>query len=291
MTAAERLKVAHRPPRHVVIPGYHLHRMIATGSCASVFLANGIADQQQIAVKVIRHDDDRGAGVLTGLIREHGLLSRLDNRHIVRVFECGVAHDYAFIAMEYCSHGDLGSQMKRGALLPMQAITFLRQIGLGLAASHRRRIVHRDLKPANVLFRDPNTIALADFGAACDLERVTRSALPRAIAGTPAYASPEVIKREEFDGRADLYSAGVMLHQMLTGSLPFERPSVSTMLEAHVHASVPRLGGDLVALQPLLEGLLAKDPDDRFQSAEELLAGLQWIAHQQGWPSPAVGNA
>jgi serine/threonine protein kinase len=77
------------------------------------------------------------------------------------------------------------------------------------------------------------------------------------------------------------------LYQMVTGKLPYKGLCVDEMLDAHVHARVPRLQGPLAVLQPLIDGLLAKDPDDRFQSAEELLAGLKWIAHQQGWPCPS----
>ena len=280
--------VRYPPLRQVTIPGYRLQKRLATGTFASVFLATGIADQQQIAVKVIRHDGGEDAKVLTRLMQEHQLVSRLDSRHIVRVFERGLCEDYGFIAMEYCSHGDLWYQLRRRRLEPAQSIAILRQIGLGLAAAHKRRVIHRDLKPANVLLRDAKTVALGDFGAACELENGERRGRKRALAGTPAYASPEVIQCGEVDGRADLYSAGVILYQMVTGTLPYRGPSMNQMLEAHVHARVPRLQGALAMLQPLIDGLLAKDPDDRFQSAEELLAGLKWIAHQQGWPCPSL---
>jgi serine/threonine-protein kinase PpkA len=279
--------VPNLPLRRVTIPGYRLQRIIATGTFASVFLATGIADQRQIAVKVIRHDGGTEVKVLTRLMQEHHLQSRLESRHIVRVFERGLCEDYGFIAMEYCSHGDLWRQLRRRTLEPAQSIAILRQISLGLAAAHNRRVIHRDLKPANVLVRDANTVALGDFGAACSLEQAADRGRKRLIAGTPAYASPEIIKCEEVDGRADLYSAGVILYQMVTGALPYRGPSVDKMLEAHVHARLPRLRGALAMLQPVIEGLLAKDPDDRFQSAEELLAGLKWIAHQQGWPCPS----
>jgi serine/threonine-protein kinase PpkA len=274
------------PLRRVTIPGYRLQRRIATGTFASVFLATGIGDEQQIAVKVIRHDGGEDAKILTRLMQEHQLLSQLDSRHIVRVFERGLSEDYGFIAMEYCSHGDLWCRLRKRPFEPVQSIAILRQIGLGLAAAHKRRVIHRDLKPANVLLRDENTVALGDFGAACALEETARRGRP--LAGTPAYASPEIIRCGEVDGRADLYSAGVVFYQMVTGKLPYKGPSVGEMLEAHVHARVPRLQGPLAVLQPLIDGLLAKDPDDRFQSAEELLAGLKWIAHQQGWPCPSL---
>jgi serine/threonine-protein kinase PpkA len=274
------------PLRRVVIPGYRLQRRIATGTFASVFLATGIGDQQQIAIKVIRHDGSADMKFLTRLMQEHQFLSRLDSRHIVRVFERGLCEDYGFIAMEYCSHGDLWYRLRKRPLEPVQSIAILRQIGLGLAAAHKRRVIHRDLKPANVLLRDANTVALGDFGAACALEEAARRGRP--LAGTPAYASPEIIQRGEVDGRADLYSAGVILYQMVTGRLPYKGLNVGEMLEAHVHARVPRLQGPLAVLQPLIDGLLAKDPDDRFQSAEELLAGLKWIAHRQGWPCPSL---
>ena len=270
----------------ITIPGYDLKRILATGTFASVFLATGVGDRQPIAVKVIRHDCHRNANDLVRLMHEHELLSRLDSGHIVRVFERGFADDFAYIAMEYCADGDLWQRLDGRPMPLAQSIGILRQIGLGLTAAHGRHVIHRDLKPANVLLRDPNTVALADFGAACDLGLSKMAIAHSKVVGTPAYTSPEIIRCEEVDCRTDLYSAGVILYQMVTGTLPYRAPSVAKIFQAHMHAPLPKLKGQLAVLQPLLDGLLAKDPNDRFQSAEELLAGIRWIAHQQGWPFP-----
>ena len=270
----------------ITIPGYDLKRRLATGTFASVFLATGLGDPQPIAVKVIRHDSHRNANDLVRLMREHELLSRLNGRHIVRVFERGFAEDFAYIAMEYCAHGDLWGWLERRSVAPEQVMRILRQIGLGLSVAHSRHVIHRDLKPANVLLRDPKTVALADFGAACDLGLSKMAIGQSKVIGTPAYTSPEVIRCEEVDCRTDLYSAGILLYQMVTGVLPYRAPSLAKIFKAHMQAPIPKLNGQPAVLQPVLDGLLAKDPNDRFQSAEELLAGLEWIAHQQGWPFP-----
>ena len=277
---------SHRSAPGITIPGYNLKRRLATGTFGSVFLATGLGDPQPIAVKVIRHDSHRDANDLVRLMREHELLSRLDGRHIVRVFERGFAEDFAYIAMEYCAHGDLWQRLQGRCVAPAQAIAILRQIGLGLAVAHGQHVIHRDLKPANVLLRNLNTVALADFGAACDLGLSKMSIGQSKVVGTPAYASPEVIRCEEVDCRTDLYSAGIILYQMVTGVLPYRAPSLAKIFKAHMQAPIPKLKGPPAVLQPVLDGLLAKDPNDRFQSAEELLAGLEWIAHQQGWPFP-----
>ena len=276
---------SHRASRSdIAIPGYDLKRILATGTFASVFLATGLGDHEPIAVKVIRHDRHREAGDLVRLMREHELLSRLNSPHIVRVFERGFAEDFVYIAMEYYARGDLWRHLNGRPVTAAKAVSILRQISLGLQAAHHKHVIHRDLKPANVLLRGSDTVALADFGAACDLGLSRMAIAQTKVVGTPAYTSPEIIRCEEVDCRTDFYSAGVILYQMVTGRLPYKAPSVAKLFQAHLRAPVPRLTGELAILQSLLDGLLAKDPNDRFQSADELLAGLRWIAHRQGWP-------
>jgi serine/threonine-protein kinase PpkA len=138
-------------------------------------------------------------------------------------------------------------------------------------------IVHRDLKPANILLRDNATLAISDFGVAKYLATCEILTKDNAFIGTLYYISPEQISDRRVDRRSDLYSLGVILFEMLTGTKPFHGKAVSDLFRAHLSAPIPRLPPALTVYQPVIDGLLAKDPDDRFQTTDDLLAGLEWV--------------
>ena len=145
-------------------------------------------------------------------------------------------------------------------------------------AIHDVGILHRDLKPANVMFREDRSIALIDFGLAKQMtldQEITGSG---EIFGTPYYMSPEQGHAGQVDERSDIYSVGVMAFEMLSGEKPFTADTPMAVIYKHSNTPLPRLGGALAEFQELLDKMLAKDPHDRFQSAEELLAYLdsQW---------------
>ncbi len=154
---------------------------------------------------------------------------------------------------------------------------YLRQICEGLMAAHLHDVVHRDLKPGNVLFRGDDTLAITDFGIAKTLDEERSLTSDDVILGTPYYLSPEQVRDGQIDQRSDLYSLGVLLYEMLSGQKPFQGDNVAMLIDAHLHAPIPKLPQELMAFQPLIEGLLAKDPDERFQSAEEVLAAIDWV--------------
>jgi len=264
------------------VPGYRMQRLIARGNVASVYLARGDGDAQLIALKLMRLDGHADPSVLKRFMQEYQVIARLEHENIVRIFERGFGNDFAFIAMEYCQGGDLKARIRQGVSAP-QALAYLRQIMLALGAAHAIGIVHRDLKPANVLLRDPHSIVITDFGIAKDIESNPRLTAAKSILGSLYYVSPESIRHDEPDRRSDLYSAGALLYQMLTGAPPFKATTVSGMLEAHLTAPIPRLAHDLAPLQPLVDGLLAKNPEDRFQSTADVIGGIDWIADSQKW--------
>lgn len=254
-------------------PGYRIMRRIGRGGMASVYLARREEDDQEITLKAVFLKSDDSAGQLRRFMREYTALERLSHRHVIGVFERAFASDFAYIAMEYFPAGDLAARL-RDAIEPREALSYTRQLALGLGAAHRAGIVHRDVKPGNVLFRDDGSLALCDFGIA----RVPRLGfIPKSTEnshGTPRYMSPEQFMDHDGDERSDLYSLGVVLFQMLTGTSPFVSGSLTGLAHAHVHEAIPRLPPSLSHLQPLLDGLLAKSPDDRFQRAEELVEAL-----------------
>ena len=266
------------------IPGYRIHELIARGTTA-VYRASGVNEAEPIALKVMTLADPVDEVRLQQFMQEYRVLSLIDHRNVVRIHERGFGPDYAFIAMEYCGGGDLKARIRAGITV-LASLECLREIVRGLAAAHASGIVHRNLKPANVLLRADGTVAIGDFGIARELASDQRITQAQSILGGAYYVSPEMIHHREPDERADLYSAGAIPHEMLTGSPPYKATTVTRVLEAHCVAPIPRLPPNLAFLQPLLDGLLAKDPDERFQSAADVLEGLEWIAGETGsWPS------
>jgi serine/threonine-protein kinase PpkA len=256
------------------VPGYRILGEIAKGAMATVLLAERLEDGLKVALKLLlagATDDPDG---LQRFMREYTLIASLRHPHVVRNYERAFAAHYAYIAIEYFPAGDMSRRMRRG-VPTRDALEYLRQIASGLAAVHALGIVHRDLKPRNLLFREDGTLALTDFGVA-RLQGEARQGTT--VVGTPYYMSPEQCSGGTVDGRSDLYSAGILFYQMLTGRKPYTANTLAGLIEAHLRQPIPRLPVGHAGLQPLLDGLLAKDPDDRFQDAGELLTGIEWIA-------------
>jgi serine/threonine-protein kinase PpkA len=238
-------------------------------------LATNVHDET-VALKVIRMTSDVNPGVLRRFKHEYGLLSALENVNVVRVLKWGLEEDFVYIALEHCAGGDLNERIGRG-ISTEDAVDYLVQIMRGLKALHARGILHRDLKPSNLLFREDGTLVLTDFGIERDLCDDPRFTSTRSLLGDLSYVSPESIRHWTVDLRSDLYSAGIVFYHMLTGTVPFKSTAVTTMLEAHLKAPIPRLPRSAAALQPLIDGLLEKNPNDRFQSAADVLDGIEWL--------------
>ena len=164
-------------------------------------------------------------------------------------------------------------QQGEARLSPLQSIRLAAQIARALDAIHTAGVIHRDLKPHNIMFRDAKRLALVDFGLAKqDGEKSITVAA--GIGATPLYMSPEQCIGRPQDARSDLYSLGVILYEMLTGTRLYDGDNLAAIAFQHVHAEVPRLTPALQPFQGVIDRLLAKDPDDRFQSARELFAKI-----------------
>ncbi|MGQ0658782.1 MAG: protein kinase domain-containing protein [Chromatiales bacterium] len=260
----------------IKVPGYRVVEKIGEGGMSTVWLGERLEDGLKVVLKVLLTDTDVEREILGRFMQEYDLIGRLRNRSVVGVFERGFASAYAYIAMEHLPGGNLADRIRRG-LTPDQAIDYLRQMANGLGAAHRLKIVHRDLKPRNVLFRDDGSLAIADFGVAKMMHELGWQTQSNALVGTPFYMSPEQCDGSPVDARSDLYSLGIILFEMLTGSRPFNVTSLAGLFHAHLHDPIPQLPGELPRFQPLVNGLLAKDPDERFQDVDDLFQGLEWV--------------
>ncbi len=269
------------------IAGYTIRRTIGESEKAIVYLATSAALASDVALKVSkseRDEYDRQA-----LAREHAALSAVRHPSIVRIHDYGVHKGREYLAMEYFPRGDLKARLQRGIIEP-DVLRYVEQIARALEVVHTAGIYHRDLKPPNVMLRDNDEVVLIDFGLARNLNGGQQSTRKGVLRGSPYYMSPEQALGEELDARTDLYSLGIIFYEMLTGRKPYIGSSAIEVLQQHVNAPMPRLPQALEHLQPLLDGLLAKSPADRFASATqavEALAGVRAL-REEGGDSVAV---
>jgi class 3 adenylate cyclase len=262
--------------RPLQIKGYRVLSKIGEGGMSNVFLAEREADGTQVALKILnaRPSDDKQ--LLQRFIQESALISDINHPNVVRIYDKGFTDDYAYIAMEYFTGGSL-KDVIAGGLTPRQALSLLAQAAAALAGIHRLGIVHRDVKPANMMLRADGTMVLADFGIAKRTEGAMERTVHGEFFGTPYYISPEQANGKPATERSDIYSLGIIFYEMLMNERPFNGNSIVELIMQHVHAPVPRLPENLSEYQVLVDGMLAKDPAERLQNADEVLEAIDRV--------------
>jgi len=254
--------------------GYKIVRKIGQGAMSKVYLAEREGDSQSLVLKILDIKNAPGHASIGRFVLEAELISELNTPFVVKIFEHGLTEYYAFIAMEFFSRGDLKQRMEMN-LPPELVTTYMIHIAYALNEIHKIGVVHRDLKPANIMFRGDDSLALADFGISKKLNSTSNLTTLGQIIGTPHYMSPEQGEGLTIDSRTDLYSAGIMLFELLTREKPFTAPSPAALIYKHVHDDVPRLPQELDRFQGIIDKLLAKNPDDRYSSAKDLITALE----------------
>ena len=252
---------AHAPPQ---VPGYKLERELGVGGMATVYLATQISLDRKVAIKILRvsaKDSTDPERQEKRFLREGRMLARLSHKNVCGIYDIAKVGDQAYIAMEYIEGGTLGDQLRQG-MTAADAISVIVQLAGALAAAHDIGIVHRDLKPANVMMRGKMPV-LTDFGIARDLSPDRTEITGDNILGTPNYMSPEQISGMPIDGRSDVYSLGCMLFELLTGRQPYKGDSPIAVCMQHLQAPIPELPEDFAELQPVIDAMMAKNPDDR----------------------------
>ena len=256
------------------IPGYRIERIIGKGAMSTVYLAVQESLDRRVALKVLAPDLAADPTFSKRFVKEGKIVAKLAHTHIVTIYDTGTHQDCFYIAMEYLEAGTLKERIKAG-LSREQAVKFLVQIAQALGYAHRQNCIHRDIKPANIMFRDPDTAVLSDFGIAKNLEDKTQLTAAGWRIGTPNYMSPEQALGKPVDARCDLYSLGVVLYEALTGSRPFKGADAFETAILHVKGPIPTLPEPLRRFQPVIERVLAKTPEARFANAEELAQALR----------------
>ena len=260
----------------VTVRGQRFVRELGIGGMASVYLAESEQSGELVVLKILKEVADSPQALVNfdRFLREYELVSQIDHPNVVRIQDLGVADDHIYLAMEYFPAGDLRVRLAQ-ALTRETAVAYARQIAYALDAIHRVGVLHRDLKPGNVMLRTDGTLALIDFGLAKQLEQRAAITMAGEIFGTPYYMSPEQGHGEEVNVRSDLYSLGVIFYEMLMRKKPYVGSAAMEVIYLHRNGQLPELKPELADLQPIVHKLLAKAPEDRFQSAAEVLEALR----------------
>jgi serine/threonine-protein kinase PpkA len=273
------------------IPGYRIHGEIGHGGMAKVYLATQESFGRQVAIKVMASELVADPDYARRFHREAKIIAGLNHPHIVPVYDVGQSGDCHYLAMEFVGGGSLKERIRNG-MQPPEAERMLREIADALEYAGQQGFVHRDVKPDNIMFRDSGSAVLMDFGIARPRESEESVTRMGTLVGTPKYMSPEQFRGRTLDTRADLYALGAVFFEMLAGHPPFTGNDPMAIGMAHLQEPVPRLPPEVGRYQPVIDRLLAKEPDDRYASAGALLQALEALDSLAGIPdaAPAPGG-
>ncbi|MDP1537631.1 MAG: serine/threonine-protein kinase [Burkholderiales bacterium] len=262
---------------------YQVEKELGKGAMGVVYLGKDPKIGRVVAIKTMalaqEFEGDELVEVKERFFREAETAGRLTHPNIVTIYDAGEEHDLAYIAMEFLKGRDLVPFTKPDALLPVtQVLSIIARVSEALGYAHQQNVVHRDIKPANIMYEpESDTAKVTDFGIA----RVTDSSKTKTgmVLGTPSYMSPEQLAGKKVEGRSDLFSLGVTLFQMLSGSLPFQGESMAQLMFKIANEQHP----DIRTLKPGLPACvaavtnkaLAKDPDQRYQSGEQMAKAIR----------------
>jgi serine/threonine-protein kinase PpkA len=256
------------------IPGYKIEKEIGKGGMATVYLATQESLERSVVLKILDRVQRSTSEEMTQRFVDEGrIVASLHHPNIVTIYDIGLADEDLYISMEYVHGGDLKKRMESHVTAKV-ALDIIAKIGSALESAHSHNVIHRDVKPANILFRENGTPLLTDFGIAKQTDFDKDLTSTGIFLGSPNYVSPEQADGKNVDGRSDIYSLGCIFYEMLTGYKPYHSDSVIDIVIQHKTSPVPTLPEKFEIYQSLLNRMMAKDLNDRFSNAEEMLKSI-----------------
>ncbi|MFC9897878.1 serine/threonine-protein kinase [Nocardia sp. NPDC127579] len=266
--------------------GYRIEQSLGAGGMGAVYLARHPRLPRSDALKILAAAVGSDAAAARRFEREADLAARLSHRNIVTVFDRGVEHGRRWIAMQYVAGVDVARLLDDGPLPPDRAVHILAEVARGLDHAHTVGVLHRDVKPANILVADSgdDNVLITDFGIAHSLDESVALTTTGAVIGTLAYVAPEQIQGGDIDGRADIYSLGATLYEMLTGRKPFAGSTPLSVLHAHLTEPPPEpsaVDPGLRAFDAVIATAMAKDPARRYRTCRALAEAAERAAAEK----------
>lgn len=267
------------------IPSYKIEKKIGKGGMGTVYLAFQEKLERQVALKVLLPSLSDDFKITERFMSEAKIAAKLEHTNIISIYDVGEHNDYYYFAMEYLSRSimDILKFSENNRIKPEVALNVLKQISSALDYAHKKGVIHRDVKPSNIMLRNDGTPVLVDFGIAKFMESTSNLTKTGTSIGTPHYMSPEQIQGLEIDGRADIYSLGIVFFEMLAGKVPYEGSDSIAIAVKHVREPIPQLEENLRHLQPIIDQTLAKDKRERVQTGKDL---VKMVANIQKKKSP-----
>lgn len=255
---------------------YWLLGKIGEGATSKVYQALHPALNRLVAIKMLSHSLVYDVAFRDRFLQEARTIAGLMHPNIVQIFDTEASYGTYFLVMEKVSGTDLSKLLKaRKALPPLEAMRYLRQVASALQHAHKAGVVHRDVKPANVAVNGEGRVKLMDFGIARRIQKQNTQERAKLVEGTPRYLAPEAAVGRPVDGRADIYSLGIMAYEMVTGRVPFYSDTIRDLLHMHVRqrpADITRIRPGLPeGLVQFINGALIKRPDERLTDWDQIL--------------------
>ena len=283
-----------------LIPGtrlgrYEIRAKLGSGGMADVYLAEDTHLGRRVALKVLPSEDQADPQARKRLEREARAAATLDHPHICAVYEVGEADGIAFIAMQYVEGQTLAARLAKGPLDLQETLAIASQVADALAEAHEHGVLHRDVKPGNIMLTPKGQAKVMDFGLAKvgrgqgtgDAPTMSGLTQPGAIMGTVPYMSPEQVRAVELDQRSDLFSTGIVLYEMVCGRRPFDESSSAATASAILTREplpVARFASDAPPeLERIIAKALRKNPDERYQTAKDLLIDLRALSDEHSF--------
>lgn len=250
---------------------------------ASVYHAYDPNFERNVAIKILPRAFLHDPQFRERFLREAKMVALLEHPAIVPVYDFGEEDNQPYIVMRYMAGGSIAERLRQHPLTLEETSQIITRLAPALDAAHARSIIHRDLKPGNILFDQYGNAFLSDFGIARIVQQSNATLTGERVIGTPAYMSPEQVQGEKaIDGRSDIYALGVLIYQMLTGEVPYQSETATKVMMMHLLEPVPDILESRVDLPPACQSVIAKamakDPEDRFSSTEELAVALEGAA-------------